>query len=71
MQVTISIKKDNNETVEIVQDVKNFEESNIIDSIEQQILSIKQELLPILSERLIEQHQQGFKGEKNKKKEWE
>jgi hypothetical protein len=71
MQGTISIKKDNGERIEIVKDVKNVEDTNIIDSIEQQMLSIRQEVFPLLSAQLIEQHQQGFKGEKNKKKEWE
>lgn len=71
MQVTISIKKDNGETIEIIKDLKNIDDKNIIDSIEEQMLSIRQEVFPLLSERLIEQHQKGFKGEKNKEKEWD
>jgi hypothetical protein len=69
MQVTIHIKNANGETLEIVKEVKGFEEQNIIDRIESQMLLIRQEVLPILSEKLIEQHQNGFKGEKNKEKE--
>jgi len=69
MQVTISIKQDNGEVIEIIKDLNNFDEKDIIGSVEQEVFSIKEELLPILSERLIEQHQLRFKGEKNKEKE--
>lgn len=71
MEVTISIKKDNGETIEIVRELNSFEDQNIIDSVEQQMLLIRQDILPLLSEQLIEQHQNGFKGEKNKEKERE
>jgi DNA anti-recombination protein RmuC len=69
MQVTMSIKKDNGESIEIVKEISNSSLPNIIDNIEQQVLSIKQEVLPLLSEQLIEEHQKEFKGEKNKEKE--
>jgi hypothetical protein len=69
MQVTISIKQDNGEVIEIIKDLNNFDEKDIIGSVEQEVFSIKEELLPILSERLIEHHQLRFKGEKNKEKE--
>jgi hypothetical protein len=69
MQVTISIKQDNGEVIEIIKDLNNFDEKDIIGSVEQEVFSIKEELLPILSEKLIEQHQRGFVGEKNKEKE--
>jgi aminoglycoside phosphotransferase family enzyme len=71
MQVTIKIKQDNGETIEIVKELNSFEDQNIIDSVEQQMSSIRQELFPLLSEHLIEHHQKGFKGEKNKEKERE
>jgi aminoglycoside phosphotransferase family enzyme len=71
MQVTIKIKQDNGETIEIVKELNSFEDQNIIDSVEQQMSSIRQELFPLLSEQLIEHHQKGFKGEKNKEKERE
>lgn len=69
MQVTISIKQDNGEVIEIIKDLNNFDEKDIIGSVEQEVFSIKEELLPILSEKLIEQHQREFAGEKNKEKE--
>jgi hypothetical protein len=69
MQVTISIKQDNGEVIEIIKDLNNFDEKDIIGSVEQEVFSIKEELLPILSEKLIEHHQREFVGEKNKEKE--
>jgi hypothetical protein len=65
MQVAISIKKDNGEMIEIVKDVKNVEDTNIIDSMEAQMLSIRREVFPLLSEQLVEQHQKG--GQRKKK----
>jgi hypothetical protein len=71
MQVTIRIQNANGETIEIIKEVNGFEDQNIIDQVESQMLLIRQEVLPILSEQLIEQHQKGFKGEKNTEKERE
>lgn len=69
MQVTISIKRDNGQVIEISKELDNFDENNIIDRVEQQVLSIKADLLPLVSEKLIQQHQLEFKGKKNKEKE--
>lgn len=74
MQVTVSIKQDNGNIIEFVKEVDAnliFDDKNIISSIEKQVLSIQAAFLPILSEKLIEQHQAKFRGEKNKEKERE
>ena len=66
MEVTIRIKKNNGEIVEVIKELDSFDNNDIIESVEQQVLNIKEILLPILSASLIEHHQVGFKGEKNK-----
>lgn len=71
MEVTIKIKQDNGETIEIVRQLSKTDGLNIIDSVEEQMLLISKEVIPTLSEQLIEHHQKEFKGEKNTKKEWE
>ena len=70
MQVTISIKKDNGEVIELVKELTELSNADIIKSVEQQVNSIKEVCFPLLSEKLIEEHQQKFKGEKNQEKEW-
>jgi hypothetical protein len=69
MQVTISIKKDNGETIEITKEVVEQTIADIIESVEQQVNSIKTQCFPLITEKLIEGHQQTFKGEKNQEKE--
>lgn len=71
MEVTISIKHDNGEVTEIVKELVSFDDSPIIGSIEAKVSSIKEKFLPLLSEKLIEFHQQEFKGKKNQKEERE
>jgi hypothetical protein len=71
MQVTISIKKDNGEVLEFMKELNKLDEKDIIASVEQEVFSIKEELLPKISEKLIEEHQLLFEGEKNKEKERE
>lgn len=74
MQITVSIKQDNGETIEIVKEVKQkviFDDKDIISSIEKEVTWIQAALSPILSEKLLQQHQAGFRGEKNKEKEWQ
>ena len=71
MQVTISIKKANGELIEITQEISELEYHNIISSVEQQVQSIRETILPLLSERLVEHHKTGFKGEKNQEEERE
>jgi hypothetical protein len=71
MQVTVSIKQDNGEIIEFIKELDkldSLDEKDIIGSIEKQVLSIREAILPILSEKLIEQHQARFRGEKNKEK---
>lgn len=68
MEVTISIKHDNGEVTEIVKELVSFDDSHIIGSIEAEVSSIKEKFLPLLSEKLIEFHQQEFKGKKIRKK---
>lgn len=70
MQVTISIKKDNGELIEVMKEVTEFSSIDIIESVERQVNSIKEICFPLLSEKLIEEHQQKFVGEKNQEKEW-
>lgn len=69
MEVTISIKNDKGEVTEIVKELASFDDSNIVNSIESEVSSLKEKILPFLSEKLIEFHQQEFKGEKNKEEE--
>jgi hypothetical protein len=69
MQVTISIKKDNGELIEIVKEIAEFSTNDIIESVEHQVNSIKADCFPLLSEKLVEEHQNRFKGEKNQEKE--
>jgi hypothetical protein len=71
MQVTISIKKDNGEVLEFMKELNKLDEKDIIASVEQEVFSIKEELLPKISEKLIEEHQSLFEGEKNQEKERE
>ena len=70
MQVTISIKKDNGEVIEVVKELTELSSTDIIESVERQINSIKEVCFPLLSEKLVEEHQQKFEGEKNQEKEW-
>lgn len=70
MELIIQIKKDNGETVEITKQLSSFNEKDIIGSVEAEVRTIREELLPILSSRLVEHHQLEFKGEKNTEKEW-
>ena len=68
MQLTISIKQDNGEIIEFVKELETsvvFDDKDIINSIEKEVLSIQAAFLPVMSEKLIEQHQAKFKGEKN------
>lgn len=69
MEVIISIKNDKGEVTEIVKELVSFDDNNILSSIESEVSSIKEQLLPVLSEKLIEFHQQEFKGKKNKEEE--
>lgn len=74
MQVTVSIKQDNGDIIEFVKELDAsvlFNDKDIISSIETEVLCIQAAFLPVLSEKLIEQHQAKFKGEKNKEKERE
>ena len=69
MEVIISIKNDLGETVEIAKELGVLDGEDIIGSVEREVSSIREGLLPILSEKLIESHQQGFEGKKNQEEE--
>lgn len=70
MEVTIRIKQDNGEIIEVVRELPNVLGDNLLTRVEQEVSAIKHQLLPILSVNLIEHHQLGFTGEKNQEKEW-
>jgi hypothetical protein len=69
MEVTLRIKQDNGDIIEVVRDLPNISDANLLTRVEQEISAIKHQLLPILSVNLIEHHQLGFTGEKNQEKE--
>jgi len=56
------LPKDNGQIMEIVKELNSFDGKNIIETVEQQVTTLKEAILPFLSEQLIEQHQVGFKG---------
>lgn len=69
MEVTLRIKQDNGDIIEVVRDLPTISHDNLLTRVEQEISAIKHQLLPLLSVNLIEHHQQGFTGEKNQEKE--
>lgn len=65
MEITISLKADNGEIIELSKKQVLLEDNNIIGSIESAVSSVRQEMLPLLSTKLVEQHQLLFSGKKN------
>jgi hypothetical protein len=65
MEITISIKADNGAIVELSKKIVSLDDTNIIGSIESAVSTVRQEMLPLLSKNLVEQHQLLFGGEKN------
>lgn len=65
MQVKITVIKDNGEEIEFSRKLGALDTTNIISSVEQEMLKLQGELSPFLSETMIEEHQSGFVGEKN------
>ncbi len=65
MQVKITVIKDNGEEIEISRKIGALDARNIISSVEQEVLKLQNEIGPLLSETIIEDHQSGFVGEKN------
>ena len=65
MKVKITVIKDNGEEVEIFRKISELDSTNILSSVEQEVLKLQQELSPFLTEKMIEDHQSGFVGEKN------
>lgn len=65
MQVKITVIKDNGEAIEISRKIGALDARNIISSVEQEVLKLQNEIGPLLSETIIEDHQSGFVGEKN------
>ena len=65
MQVKITLIKENGEEVSISRVLDALDSSNVLNSVEQAVCGLQAELAPILSETLLEDHQDGFVGEKN------
>lgn len=70
MEITIILKSANGEKTEISRTLSPLDEKDIIGSVESGVSLVRQELLPLLSSKLVEQHQLRFKGEKNKEEKW-
>jgi hypothetical protein len=71
MEVTVSIKKANGELIEITREISESVSLDIIGNVEEEVRSIQEGILPLLSEQLVERHKSGFKGEKNQEEERE
>ncbi len=69
MEVTVSIKKANGELIEITREISESVSLDIIGNVEEEVRSIQEGILPLLSEQLVEHHKSGFKGEKNQEEE--
>ena len=65
MELKITILKDNGETIELSRKIGVLDAGNIISSVEQEVLKVQSEIVPLLSEIIIEDHQSGFVGKKN------
>jgi hypothetical protein len=70
MKVTIKITKDNGEEIEIERTMEILGDNNVITRAENEVTALKEELFPLLSSTLIEEHQTFFaeKGEHKIKK---
>jgi hypothetical protein len=71
MEITINITAGNGETVALSKKILLLDDRDIIGSVETAVSSVRQDLLPLLSEKLVEQHQLLFSGEKNKEEKWD
>ncbi len=69
MEVTVSIKKANGELIEITREISESVSLDIIGNVEEEVRSIQEGILPLLSEQLVECHKSGFKGKKNQEEE--
>ena len=65
MQVKIIVIKDNGEEIEFSREIGALDSSNIISSVEQELVKLQGSISPFLSQTLIEDHKEGFVGEKN------
>lgn len=63
--------KENGEEVVFSRSIDALDSSNVLNSVEQAVCSLQSDLAPILSEVLLEDHQNGFVGKKNQEKEWD
>lgn len=70
MQIKVTIIKNNGEEVEYLRDLGDLDSNSIIGSAEAEVTKVQRELLPFLTERLIEEHQLGFVGKKNQEEKW-
>ena len=69
MEIRVTIIKDNGEQIEISRKISDLDGANIIRSVEKEVQKVQDEIGPLLSESIIEEHQNGFEGEKNKEEE--
>jgi hypothetical protein len=65
MHVKITLIKDNGEEIEISRKMGALDSRNVLSSVEQAVQKLQNEISPILSETMIEEHQSDFVGEKN------
>ncbi len=65
MQVKITVIKDNGEEIEIFRKIGPLDSGNILSSVETAVQKLQNEIGPLLSETIIEEHQSEFVGEKN------
>jgi hypothetical protein len=65
MRVKITIIKDNGEEIEISRKMSALDSRNVLSSVERAVEKLQNELAPLLSETMIEEHQSDFVGEKN------
>ena len=71
MKLKITLIKDNGEEVDYSRQIGELDSSNILKSVEREVVAVQRELSPFLSENLIESHQQGFVGKKNQEEKWD
>lgn len=64
MKVTIVITKDNGEVIELSRALGSISSTNVITSIERELGQLKADLLPLVSETLLQEQQALFSLEK-------
>jgi hypothetical protein len=69
MQVKLTIIKDNGEEMSYSREVGQLDSTNILNSVESEVLKMQSAMSAFLSKSFIEDHQDGFVGGKNQEKE--